>query len=249
MSHFPITYAGNKRREVELLNYITDYLDINPHIDTICEPYCGTSAVSFYIANKYPGRFKFILNDNNQHLIQLYDIIKNNPGYADTLNNIKNAITCAEEYPAGMKGKTFEDWWIQNYAHGRYVGQYWGEGKMKKDVDFNGKFRDFLLNEHVLISLGDGIDCLKANDNVNTLIYLDPPYIGCYNDFYLNTDMGIYEMLAEYLPLGNVFNCKLILNIEGTWFIKIIFKNNIKSEYDKTYEGSKKKTKHLIISN
>jgi site-specific DNA-adenine methylase len=41
----------------------------------IVEPFCGTS-MSYYIHTLHPLEFKYILNDNNQHLIELYNILK-----------------------------------------------------------------------------------------------------------------------------------------------------------------------------
>ena len=46
------------------------------NIDTIIEPCCGTSALSYYISLQHPKKFKYILNDLNKQLIELYTIMK-----------------------------------------------------------------------------------------------------------------------------------------------------------------------------
>ena len=74
-NHFFFSYAGNKRDEVELIdekikNSLTG-------ITTIIEPFCGSSAFSYYLSTIYPKKFKYILNDNNEQLIQLYHIAQN----------------------------------------------------------------------------------------------------------------------------------------------------------------------------
>ena len=70
-NHFYIGYAGNKRQEVEII-----YNSLNlSNITTIIEPYCGTCAISYYIWLKHPN-LKFILNDNNIYLKEIYEIIK-----------------------------------------------------------------------------------------------------------------------------------------------------------------------------
>jgi site-specific DNA-adenine methylase len=66
-------YAGNKRNEVEQLYYITERVDLYD-MEYIVEP-C-TSAMSYYIHTLHPLEFKYVLNDNNQHLIELYNILK-----------------------------------------------------------------------------------------------------------------------------------------------------------------------------
>jgi site-specific DNA-adenine methylase len=55
-NHFVISYAGNKRKEVEkIYENIKDKLD---DIDNIIEPFCGTSALSCYISQQHPKKFK-----------------------------------------------------------------------------------------------------------------------------------------------------------------------------------------------
>ena len=57
--------------------------------------------------------------------------------------------------------------------------------------------------------------------------------------------------IYEYLYKNNIDNMKalIILCLESNWIIKILFNNQIKKEYVKQYQISKKKTNHLIISN
>ena len=60
--------------------------------------------------------------------------------------------------------------------------------------------------------------------------------------------MNIYE----YLYHNNITQekAKVYLILENMWIIKLLFQhNNILFEYDKTYEASKKKTTHILISN
>ena len=72
-NHFIYSYNGNKRNEFKYLNTVIDDID---KYDTIIEPFCGSSAISFNIWLKYPDK-KYILNDNDKDLINLYNLIKN----------------------------------------------------------------------------------------------------------------------------------------------------------------------------
>ncbi len=72
-NHFIFPYAGNKRNEFKYLNNVIDDID---NYDTIIEPFCGSSAISFNMWLKYPNK-NFILNDNDKELINLYHLIKN----------------------------------------------------------------------------------------------------------------------------------------------------------------------------
>jgi len=73
-NHFFFSYAGNKRQEIKII-----YDEIEPSlkdVKTIIEPYCGTSAMSYYISTKHPKEYKYILNDNNKMLIMLYKLVQ-----------------------------------------------------------------------------------------------------------------------------------------------------------------------------
>ena len=72
-NHFIMSYAGNKRAEVE---QIEQNIKLD-NITIIIEPFCGTSSMSYYLSITYPKRFKYVLNDNNKLLIQLYNIMRN----------------------------------------------------------------------------------------------------------------------------------------------------------------------------
>jgi hypothetical protein len=99
-NHFFFSYSGNKRDEVETIHEALKN-NLN-NITTIIEPFCGSSAFSFYIASLYPGRFNYILNDNNKYLIELYTIAQSPRKFnilveriRRLLNNINNlAFIC-----------------------------------------------------------------------------------------------------------------------------------------------------------
>lgn len=96
-NHFIISYAGNKREEVEHIYKAIAH--ILPNVDTIIEPYCGTSAMSFYIASKHPNQYKYILNDECIELIELYEIMKDDHKLNEliaSLNSLHKKI-CLDE--------------------------------------------------------------------------------------------------------------------------------------------------------
>ena len=54
-NHFFMGYAGNKRNEVgTIYDSIKDKLT---DIEYIVEPFCGTSAFSYYMSLKHPKKF------------------------------------------------------------------------------------------------------------------------------------------------------------------------------------------------
>jgi site-specific DNA-adenine methylase len=68
---FYMPYAGNKRTEAEkIYSSILSY----DNIETIVEPFCGSCSFSYYcsIQNK-DKKFKYVLNDSNGFLKEMYD--------------------------------------------------------------------------------------------------------------------------------------------------------------------------------
>jgi 16S rRNA G966 N2-methylase RsmD len=107
----------------------------------------------------------------------------------------------------------------------------------------------FLREENVTIIKGDDIDIIEQNKNKkNVLMLIDPPYLQTYNSFYQNKDMNIYEYFNKN-PIKKM-KAKIYLVLEKNWIIDLLLKgNNVLLTTDKTYQISKKKTTHYMISN
>ncbi len=71
-NHFVFSYTGNKRTEVKTIEAAIN----TKGMTTICEPFCGSSAVSFYLSTQHPKRFKYILNDLDANLMKMYEAMK-----------------------------------------------------------------------------------------------------------------------------------------------------------------------------
>ena len=95
-NHFIFSYVGNKRNETEnFLNNIK--LD---HIKNIIEPFCGSSAISFAIWLEHQDKFNYYLNDSDKQLIEVYNIMKNEP-----IEEIEKNVN---EFSKNIKNK--DDW-------------------------------------------------------------------------------------------------------------------------------------------
>ena len=159
-NHFIISYAGNKRQEVETIhNYIKDKLE---GIETIIEPFCGTSAMSYFISLQYPNRFKYILNDLDANLIALYNVMKNKEQlkkFTEEYNEKIRTITDKESYLGITKEPTLMSWFIKHKIYQIRAGLC-----PVKLVDFTKQYYNFedlgivkfLQSEDVSISCGNG---------------------------------------------------------------------------------------------
>ena len=250
--HFIISYAGNKRQEVEHLHdYLVDKLD---GIDTIIEPFCGTSAMSVSLSMKYPKRFKYIINDYDEKLIELYHIMNDEDKlkrFTDEFNEKVKLIVDKEAYNSIIKDGSLMGWFIARKIYQIRAGLYpiRDTAYKKKMYDFNDlPIIKFLRTENVDIRRGDGTDIVKRyQDDVNCLLLVDPPYIMSCNLFYTSKETNTYEYCVD-VGLGNM-KSMVVLVLEDNWIIRLMFKEFIKNSYAKTYMSKHKKTTHIIISN
>ena len=250
--HFFMPYFGNKRQEVkELFNIVEPNLD---DINIIVEPYCGSCAFSFYISTLYPKRFQYILNDNNVHLINIFKILQDDEKaekFYDDLNLLMDGLDKEKynEIAKDAKNDTLK-WFLINKHFNIHPGLYPHKGGRVKDFRTikECKFLKFLKTENIKIFNNDALKVFEdyGNDK-DVLIFMDPPYLAACNDFYDSRNINIYEYLYNHKI--NTFKSFIMLCLEDIWIIRLLFKDDIKSKYEKKYENSKKKTHHIIITN
>ena len=256
-NHFIFSYSGNKRNEAENINQKINF----DNITTIIEPFCGSAAISYYISTQQPNKYNYILNDNDPLLIKIYNILKDEEQTNLLNDKINILIDKFNLYTDDTQRKLYyniicntdnvESYIFKNKYKGIRPGLYPQMNKLKqiKKIDLKTyPIYKFLQSENVEICNMDGLEFIKSKkDDINNLLILDPPYLACYNDFYNNSDINIYE----YLNDNNInnFNCSIYLILENMWMVKLLFRNNnIIDTYNKTYEMSKKKTSHIIIT-
>lgn len=253
-NHFYISYFGNKRNEAESFYNLIDFKGI----DTIVEPFCGTSAISYYISTKKQG-LKYILNDNDEYLKMMFDILRDDEKineFENMINSIKPTIMNKEAYQKYLKdnkdNKNIYAWFIKHFYYTIRPGIYPLRDEktvFNKKIDLKScPIYEFYNNNDVEFYDEDAIDIYeKYNNKKNCLIFLDPPYIDTCNDSYEKANLNIYEYL--YYNKFNKCKAKIYLILEDNWIIKLIFNNFIIEENNKTYQTNKKKTKHLTIYN
>jgi site-specific DNA-adenine methylase len=265
-NHFFYAYYGNKRTEaVKLYNLLN--LD---NIKLIIEPFCGSCAVSYYISRLHPKQFKYILNDKNEDLINLFKLLKDETKKNKTeeiINNwcaeinklLDNETELKKLYNNIIKLNTFESVLFSK----RYYCIR--AGLCRLDKDKNGLIRpyksfyfkdypiyDFFINEDIELYNEEGnIIYEKYKSNKEALLILDPPYMETNNQWYNSgTTIGNFN-IYEYLAKNSIGKEKasIYLILENMWITKLLFKDYIIDEYNKLYQTSKRKTVHIIVSN
>lgn len=245
-NHFYMAYFGNKRNEIYDI-----YNKINfENIDTVIEPYCGSQCISYYIWTHQPN-LKFILNDNNKFLKEMYEILKDDEKSIEFERKINeelfDKIQEKEEYNKIIKEDNVMSWFIKNKFYAIRPGLF-NLGKIKKINLSIIPIINFYKNANIEFNTLDGIFIYeKYKNDKNNLIILDPPYLASCNEYYLNPSTNIYEYLYNN-DIKNE-NAKIYLILEDNWVIHMLFKEYIIFFYNKKYESKKKKTVHLLITN
>lgn len=259
-NHFLFSYSGNKREEVK---GIYDLLDLQ-NTDTIIEPCCGTSAFSYYLSTIHPLKYKYILNDLSTQIFEIYTMLMNKELcliLEQELNKIIDKFNSFDDenerrlywniIRQTRKDNIYE--YIFQEKYGALQGKMHPPFSRRRQISplilSNIPIVKFLQTEQIILTNTTDIEvCKLYKDDPTCLIFLDPPYISTSNLGYTNFDMNIYE----WLFYNNIrdFKAKVYLILENMWFIKLLFKeNHIAKIYDKIYQGSKKNTQHVIISN
>jgi site-specific DNA-adenine methylase len=199
-NHFYISYHGNKREEVENIYNLLDFNDIT----TIVEPFCGSCAMSYYISTKHPKKFKYILNDNNSNLKEMFDIIrddKKTKEFEEEFNNIVPSFKDnKEKYNEIVKQNTLISWFIKNKICAIRAGLFpLKDRKYKETLDLSSfPVYNFFKNEDIEFTTQCGIDCFeKYSINKECIILIDPPYIQSCNAFYTDAKINIYEYIYD----------------------------------------------------
>lgn len=252
-NHFFIPYSGNKRNEIdELIEHISFEKYKN-----IIEPFCGSSAYSFHIWLKYGHihDFNYYLNDNSSEIIDLYMLFKNESleKINDNLMNIKSEVTTKEEWNNHYKNSpesAYKNLFYLKfsalcrkgfYQRRKYLGYY-------KPTELQTKFIEFIKLPNVYITCKDWKNVYNEHkDNEKSLILLDPPYLSSCNDYYSDKSMDVYEYF--FYNKNEKIKADILFIVEDIWLTKMMFNNEtylIINTYEKIYQVSKKKTKHII---
>jgi len=245
-NHFYFSYMGNKRSETsEIFKSLPDMSNIK----CIIEPFAGSSAFSYALSLIYPGRFKYVINDNCTPLIELYKLCKDQEklqAFELKINNIAKTLT-KEIYNLLPKG-SLEQYYIHNKIHTIRSGLYKLNYKYKELKIRDSPIYNFLNTENIEFTNTDGLVCYNQYKNdPESLIFLDPPYLMACNDFYSNSEVNIYPYLWDNKIKNEKAN--IMVCLEWSWIIQLLFKDNKYNLYNKMYQTSKKNTTHAIISN
>lgn len=268
MSLSILPYVGSKRTDIK---FYESKMPKPEDIDISVEMFGGSGYNSLYLFSKN-DKIKSIINDNDEKLINFFNEIKKNPD--SVINGFNNLV---EPKPSKEQFAKLKEEYIKNESdnlrrailylfftkfHGIRMFLYPTEnrkiGTIKKD-DYNTFFEWLKNTEFTLKDYTEIYTQIKQDKSKKRyFIFLDPPYFDSFNKYYvmyqdkftdekiIKDNTGMYIEILKYLKESKK-NTMLIIN--KNCITEYIYKDYIKGEYDKTYQLTKKKTKHLIICN
>lgn len=259
--HFYFAYPGGKSKEIKFIN---KYFDISKY-DVIIEPFCGSSAFSYSCFNKDNTK-QFVINDINDELIKLLCDIKVNScqKYLDYCKNNYSKDTTKEQFIEIINQPTLEAFFFKNKIYNLRIGLFPIRNKnFDLNYDSYKELDNFYMSRNLEIINKDYKEIIeKHKDNEKAFIFLDPPYFLSHNYFYKTKGKGFggdnmnkteyTDPTAEYIYIRNAlqnYKCKILMIINDCDLLKDYFKQFYKESYLLTYQMTKKKSKHMVISN
>ena len=230
-----IRRIGSKQNDIKHFSHLLPL-----EVETVIEPFGGSFAVIKFVY-KDINKYKFHINDFDDSLYYIYTHFEEYLQAFDIINEFYNKLE-GYNYEKGIKIKAYIDELKINDIIKEYIKLNFfirgGIFKPLKNKNYDENERSILINS--LFANEDYINIFnKYKNDEKAFIFIDPPYL-----FFNMT-----SMIIDILELLKTAKCKVMLIINKLNILEYLFKDFIRGEYLKTYSLTKKKMKHLIITN
>ena len=242
-----IRRIGSKQNDIKYFSHLLPL-----EVETVIEPFGGSFAVIKFFY-KDINKYKFHINDLDEALYYIYTHFEEYLQTFDIINEFYNKME-GYNYEKGIKIKAYIDELkindiIKEYIKTNFIirGNMF---KTPKNKNYDENERNILINS--LFTNEDYINIFnKYKNDEKAFIFLDPPYLFSDNSGYFpqNENKDMTSILLDILELLKNAKCKVMLIINKLNILEYLFKDFIRDEYLKTYAVTKKKMKHLIITN
>lgn len=264
MSLHILPYIGSKRLD---LPFFKDFIPND--MNEIIEPFGGSGYLSLYLFSMN-NNLKCIINDTDKELINFFKNIKEHKNeLIEKYNNLLD-FKNKEEYNKIIDNykkieipSTLDDavlYLFYNKVYNMRRGLYPTSKKINKiSIDKYKTFFDWLKNTTFTnFDYKEVFEKYIKIKKTNSFIFLDPPYFDSHNREYSShkesaddnnnvlDNTKVFIDIVDYLKNNKI---KKMLIINKNAITEYIYKKYIKGEYEKLYQMTKKKTKHLIICN
>jgi site-specific DNA-adenine methylase len=261
---FYTSYIGGKSSEIKYFKEDLYSLIDSGKITRIIEPFCGSCAVSYHLFEKYGSdKLEFHLNDIDSDLMRLLQEVKEKGSkhIIEWVNEQCKDLT-RERFKEIISGSDVNSYVFKRKVHGLRYGMF--PASNRKYGDYDPKRYElldkFFMSPNTHLYEGDYADIFERFKNDDkALIFIDPPYLDSFNAYYYShkgkategNDNEIKDMTKVYADIVNLLKCPCkVLSVQNAnGLLRHLYKDYIKLEYDKLYNFTRKRTKHMIISN
>jgi site-specific DNA-adenine methylase len=237
-------------------NDIKHFCNLLPSdIKNFVEPFGGSYSLCRNIY--YDDKYNKYVNDTDSDLYYIYENIDLWAKERDRFNKL--ALKHYDEDKKFVNFKKFKEEFDKDFTNEiikRSLEKIFIiRGGLVKTIKNNLNFDDQIkFHNKINFSNKDWKEIMeKFYKDKNAFIFLDPPYLFSDNSSYQeqreqkdNTDMPI--LILDYFK-NKKTKCKIMLVVNDIKYIRMLFKDYIKCEYDKIYQIGKRKEKHLVICN
>jgi site-specific DNA-adenine methylase len=240
------------------LNDIKFFEDLIPtNSKTIVEGYAGS--FSLIRKNYFDKDVKLHINDNDKTLIKVLEIIQKDNKINEYIDSYKTLLIKHGKNAKEMK-KSFNELEIPIEIKQHILNGYTVRGFFKPFPNsFNINPLKDLLNKCEITNIDISVILIRYQQDKDAFLFLDPPYLDSDNtqykgnnrldnNNYLNDNTVHYINLLKFLEDKKTV-CKVMIILNGNAIINYLFKNFIKKTYEKTYQITKNKATHVIITN
>jgi site-specific DNA-adenine methylase len=228
MTNFLTTYYGRKKK------YENKAAPIPEDIDKIIEPFGGTFSYSQYYYENVNKKMKFIYNDIDKSMCDIFTIGKTHS--EDELRNLCPKIHENRDKIIKRFGEKRNRWCY----HPKYM-----EFIQKADIEVNNENYNEILNRY--------------QNDTKSFVYLDPPYFSSYNLMYIgynNSDNTIdnTKMIVDCCNFIKECTCKCCYICNNNALMRYLL-NDTKihiTTYEKSYTARVRKgqkVQHIVACN
>lgn len=248
-------YRGGKRN---LAGRLVEMIDAIPH-RTYAEPFVGMGGVFLRRHSKPQAE---VINDLGRDVATFYRVMQRH--YAAFVDLLRYQLTCRAEFDRlnALDPNSLTDLeraarflYLQTTAYGgKTVGRTFGTG-LHRPARFNLLRLSGLLQDFHDRLTGVVIECLPFErfvaiyDSSDTLMYVDPPYWGCEDDY--GAELFSRSDFARLRAVLDSLKGRFILSINDLPETRDLFKGFEQRSVTTTYglQGGAKPARELIVTN
>jgi len=234
---------GNKTNDIKYFKHLLP-LDVN----TVVEPFGGTFAVSRCVYRDI-NKYNYHINDLDENLFYIYTHLDD---YIKLITDVKNLefsdTDTTKDKLKKIKELKHDEILINFLLFDRIVRG--GIIKIPKVLNFDPLTKT-IINKGIVTNLDYKIILDQYKDDDKAFLFIDPPYLFSDNSGYFpqNDDGDMTDIIIYLLEYLKTAKCKVMIIINDLKLLRHIYKDFIKGDYMRIYQMSKKKMKHLILTN